>query len=177
MNSISKLKKPEITAGKFLNSLDDLPQGLRVCLYGAGETGNCFKKILDEKRKDVCVVYFIDSFRSGEENGTKVINIRDIAQYKNDFDCIIVTSVFWNQIENMLKQLEIDNYYILSNYLLFLTSQLKDLSPYHFTDTELDDRRNKIDSVISLLEKPKDRELYRALIDIRKATAAIAENK
>lgn len=62
-----------------LEDLQDLPQGCRVVLYGAGEFGVAFARFLRRNRPDVQLVCFADSFKTGQSEGLPVLSPRALA--------------------------------------------------------------------------------------------------
>ncbi|KJU83757.1 Fe-S oxidoreductase [Candidatus Magnetobacterium bavaricum] len=101
-----------------LKSLDDLQLGSRVCLYGTGRGCNIFRALLRHLRTDVEIVCLIDSFKTGEKDGLKIISPYDISENSADFDIILITSGFWRDIEKILSTLQITNYMIVDASLL-----------------------------------------------------------
>lgn len=122
----------------ILYSVDTIPKNKKIAIYGSGKIGTGFKQYLEENRSDIIVSYFIDSFKRGFKNGTEVINIHDINEYKHLFDLIIVASSEWNEIEDSLKIRNI-SHFIISNELLYGTLDIGSLGSFKF---EYVDRQN-----------------------------------
>jgi predicted SAM-dependent methyltransferase len=72
---------------------DEIPQNSKIAIYGSGELGIGLKNELIEKRKDVYISFFIDTFASGEINGYKIFNIEEAKEKKAEFSLIVITSM------------------------------------------------------------------------------------
>jgi len=92
---------------KYL-SVDELPRNARICIYGAGGRGAEIRRLITGSRKDVSVVYFADSFKRGEFEGLRIINIEDIDSKRNEYDLILIASYFWMEIAHTLMEQKID---------------------------------------------------------------------
>lgn len=88
----------------YLKNLNQISKGSRVCLYGSGAGGDKFLSLIKEKRSDIQVVFFIDSYKSGRKGSYSIINVTELSLHRNLFDYIIITSVYWEEIIKSLKQ-------------------------------------------------------------------------
>lgn len=147
----------------YLYHLDDIPQKSKIALYGSGETGEAFFLFLKEKRPDVQVTCFLDSFKNGEKCGLQVISIEQSSEILKKTNYIVVTSAFWNQIEIKLISMGINNFFILSNYFIYITSQLKYLGDFYFQDNNWEKTEKKMQSVLEFFSTQEEKELYQAL--------------
>lgn len=77
---------------KVIDNEQDLAQGLRVALYGAGVFGRRFKGYLTRERPDIAIRYYIDSYEKGSLDGVTILGPQELADRKDDFDLIIITS-------------------------------------------------------------------------------------
>lgn len=154
---------------KFIKSLDVLPNNSKICIYGSGETGISLRDFIFKTRKDVKLAYFIDSFKKGIKDGVEIIKPDELKTNDSKFDIIIVASLFWIQIENTLIQYEMqEKTFIVSNYLIYTLSALKDLNEFHYSEQELkEDAGSKIEFVKNQVIDKEDRELYQCLINFR----------
>lgn len=77
-----------------LESLQDLPQGCRVALYGAGQFGEALACRLRRARPDVGLVCFADSFKTGTHAGLPVVAPEELARLAREggLDLVIVTA-------------------------------------------------------------------------------------
>ncbi|MCP5049787.1 MAG: glycosyltransferase [bacterium] len=101
-----------------LKRLSDLPQEAKVCLYGAGEAGRYLLRLLQEKRRDIEVVCFLDSFSSGEKDGLKVLKPEQLVKEGIEYDLILITSAFHSDIRREMRIWGIGNYKNVSPRLL-----------------------------------------------------------
>ncbi|BBO66730.1 hypothetical protein DSCA_06600 [Desulfosarcina alkanivorans] len=113
--------------GKFLNTIHDIQENANLAIFGAGSAGIEFKEYLHQKRKDVSVSFFIDSYKHGVVDDIEVVNPRMIKTYQEEYNCslIIIASCFSQEIEKILKDLGIENYRIANATLL----ELDDILP------------------------------------------------
>jgi hypothetical protein len=98
---------------QVLNTIDDLPQDISICLYGAGDYGISLYRLLNKKRHDINVVCFIDSYRNNDVCGLQTINPDDLNNI--EYDYVIITShAFQAEISKILEEKEITSYYTLN---------------------------------------------------------------
>lgn len=95
----------------ILKSLDAIPLGSKVFIYGSGVFGKTIKKNIDIKRKDINIIGFLDSFKEDLSLEMPIINIDNVDIYK--YDLILVASDFWLNIIDNLQFKEIDNYKVI----------------------------------------------------------------
>ncbi len=146
-----------------LSSFDEIPNGANICLYGTGETASTIMNYLKNFRKDIKIVLFLDSFNNGEKYGIKIIKPENFLHFKNEIDLIIIASMYWNLIEKELARYRIEKYKILSNYLLYLLSPLKNQNSFFLSQEEM----KFCSEVINLFKEGRDKELYHCLINFR----------
>lgn len=95
----------------IIRKLSDVPEHARLCLYGAGEVGMSLFLLLKERRPDVRVVCFVDSFKNGERHGVAIVSPETLQSRAADFDQVVITSlVFADQIRDILEKHGIDRY-------------------------------------------------------------------
>ena len=78
-----------------LEDLQELPQGSRVVLYGAGVFGTAFSHFLRRNRPDIVVVCFADSFKTGRHEGLPVLSPQALADEvleSKGADLVIITA-------------------------------------------------------------------------------------
>jgi len=51
-------------AARFINTIDELPPNVNVCLYGAGDGGGNFKRLLDITAQNAAITVSIKSIVS-----------------------------------------------------------------------------------------------------------------
>lgn len=150
----------------FLNSIDQIEKSSKIYIYGSGETGTSLLNYISNKRKDITVMGFVDSFNSGENKGIKILKIDDfLLCYKNE--TIIIASCYWPEIASSLNSNGIKEYFILSNRLLYDLSSLNIFGAFYFTQKEKSENFKDILSVINLFSNPNDKLLYLALYGLR----------
>jgi len=147
-------------ANNFLNQLEALPLNSRVCLFGAGDGGENFKRILERERSDVKLISFLDDFKSGERDGLKIVQLNDLGSLSGKFDLILITSAFWKEMQKRLVKLKIRNFRIVNpflfyEYLIFSEEEWKEYSP-------------QLRKAQALLKYAEDRSLYGYLAEIRR---------
>ncbi|MCP5050916.1 MAG: hypothetical protein GY940_27370 [bacterium] len=101
-----------------LTRLKTIPVNAGVCLYGSGEAGRCFRNYLQEKRPDVDIVFYVDSFKSGEMDGLPIVTVAQLLDKQDPPDLILITSSAHREIEKKLDQLQIENYIVVDEKLI-----------------------------------------------------------
>lgn len=101
-----------------LRSIDDISLNARVCLYGSGEGAENFKKRLLKKRKDVKILFYLDTFKTGKKEDLDIIRPENLKEKGISFDLILVTSVHWKAISYRLEELGITNFIIVPTEFL-----------------------------------------------------------
>lgn len=86
-----------------LYSLDDLPRGAPVYLFGAGHGGEILFKALTEKA-GVPVEGFIDNYRSGEFLGKKIVTLDEFVAGEAGRGTIVVASQYFVEIGVQLRR-------------------------------------------------------------------------
>lgn len=75
-----------------MQEIKNLPNGLRVAIYGAGEAGLEVKKYIEANRVDLKIVCFFDKKVRGNIDGIDVYSIKEISKHSQLFDIVIVAS-------------------------------------------------------------------------------------
>jgi FkbM family methyltransferase len=126
---------------------DEIPQNSKIAIYGSGELGIGLKNELIEKRKDVYISFFIDTFSSGEIDGYKIFNIEEIKEKKSEFDLIIIASMAnAEKIKNILIKNKFENFIFVDNKIF----------KKHII---------KLLDILNIFEKQEDKQLYDRLAD------------
>lgn len=149
----------------ILYSLDDLALNSKIAIYGSGKIGAGFKKLIEEDRSDLQVFCFIDTFKSGRRDGTKIIKLADLEIHKSEFDIIVVASSLWNQIEDDLNKLGCEHY-LISNELMYGTLDIRSLGSFRFSDSNREEIAARLTRVRDYFEGD-DREYFDLLINLR----------
>ena len=120
-----------------LTSLTQIKPNAKLCLYGAGHGGFLFVEFIQQFRKDVEIVYYVDDKITGHVNGVKIIDRHDMALKRKEFDNIVITSAYWNEIEQKLIDLSITDYMIADTTNLAETLEDAPLDIKYAKDLEL----------------------------------------
>lgn len=99
-----------------MKKINNIAQDSRVAIYGAGEIGVFIKNYIQEKRPDLKVICFFDKTVQGDIDGIKIHNIKDIQDFVDSFDIIIIGSASSSHLmEIILNYFKIDNYLKINN--------------------------------------------------------------
>jgi len=139
-----------------IRSLDEIPRGLRLCLYGAGEGGAHFLELLRAKRPDLAVVRFVDDERRGERGGVPIRSPGDDRALTEGVDLVLVTSSWWRAIVARLTEQGRAGFRVVDPSLFFLE--------HVFTPGEQSAATQLAARAEALLALPEDRALYRAVL-------------
>jgi CDP-glycerol glycerophosphotransferase len=110
----------------LIRSLDVLPRGIRVFIYGTGSAGKSLFMWLKKCREDIVVLGFIDSFKGGRCAGKKVFKTdRFVKIFDNhSYDRILIASGANRVMAERLDSLGITHYstaavpsYLMENLL------------------------------------------------------------
>lgn len=103
---------------QILTSLEDIPQNAAIAIYGCGQGGRAFRRLLRKKRKDLTVLFFLDSFKKGKMDGLKILAPEALEQGDITCDLICIASIAWHEIRSHLQKIGITNYKVVSpNFL------------------------------------------------------------
>lgn len=88
---------------KLSPTLSEIPQNTQhVAIYGIGERGRNYQKLITLTRPDINIVCMLDSFKSNKTLSPPVVRANTL-QASSKIDTIILASVYWNE---MLVELE-----------------------------------------------------------------------
>ncbi len=160
------LQMNTINTPPILRSIDDLLPQSKITIFGAGETGQEFAKKLRFSRPDIEIVCFIDSYRNGLWDG---IPIREPAyiQSINENMPLIIASVFWKEIAEMIDENFPKSYFILSNDLINQASHLSSYGPFYFDKNMSSELENRLSLIKEMFSSDLDKEILRKLFDLR----------
>jgi hypothetical protein len=114
-------------AMKTINTLNDLPRGSRLALFGAGDFGAALLKLFKSARPDISVEFFVDTFKKGNIDSIEIISPDNLVARKADFNFLIITShAFSAQIQKSVRKEGIDNCFLLNP--LFNIEQQDDIT-------------------------------------------------
>jgi FkbM family methyltransferase len=165
---------------EILKRLSDIPRNSSVVLYGAGQGGSNFLKVLRIFRTDIEVIGFIDMFQKGRKEGLTIASPEEWASGKiGRGHLVLIVSIKWRDIRLKLKEIEAKGkpvdclivpprFLVPSGYLKLSRNRLIEpekntLSPALFSPEDREQYREQLEAVEALLEQPEDRRLYRIL--------------
>lgn len=96
----------------YLISLEDLLRGQRVAIYGAGSAGVKFKSDLDRTRRDIELVCFVDSFKSGWIEHVEIVS-SDVMEY-SAVDTVVICSEKYHEIHEWLSSKGVTNHVVFN---------------------------------------------------------------
>ncbi len=99
---------------RLLLSVDELPAGSRVLVYGCGSAGKSLYALLHRTRPDVRVLGFVDSNRGGRLGGRKIYRLdRFLDRFTAaDYETILIASMHAEEIAAGLERAGIANFRI-----------------------------------------------------------------
>lgn len=128
---------------KRIENIEDIPQNIKIYLYGAGQGGELLCQKIRQHRKDITILGFIDDMKSGLHNNIKIFSLDEITDEKGH-DWIIISSYYekilvQNLVHRDLKKVflvnqDMINPNILSNAIL--TNEVTNL--YETLQNEID---------------------------------------
>jgi len=141
----------------FIHSFDDIPQNSKICIYGTGSRSIHFSKFINIFRKDIKIICFIDSFKKdGKIDDIKILNLNDFLILEKKYDFIVVASVFWKEVEEILNKRKINNFKILAD------------SFAGFIYTEKNEKySSKLPELLDIFKEDKHKKLYELIYKIR----------
>lgn len=97
---------PEIYVNRVNTDFSNLYLNCKIAIWGNGEYGKTLQKELIQKRKDIEIIYFIDSFSESTLTEPITITPINIPAY---LDYIIIASSFVDEISNTISNLQLSN--------------------------------------------------------------------
>lgn len=101
---------------QFIHSLDQLPKGLKIGIYGTGKLASLIHYVLQKNRRDIEVVCFVDKENLNPSNGVRFVKLNEMDRVINQVNCFLVASnnpyITRLNIEHMLF---IPHPYLLTN--------------------------------------------------------------
>lgn len=123
---------PTAEQPKHIMDIGVLARGSRVCLYGTGEFGRKVLAYIRQHRPDIDVPFLVDTYRSEKCFGLEVVPPSQLAHArKGQFDAVVVTSTFHDEITATLAGMIQEPVYVASLNLLVIGKLLGE-----FVDTK-----------------------------------------
>lgn len=126
--------------------VEKIPPNSKIAIFGAGFAGCGLKRYIDENRKDIKTVCFIDTFVQGEKENLPIISTSDLESYKNDFDLLICAT------RKMVHEIKVIFEYLDIPYLI--------ITPYIEQYYRLEEKVKQQKEVCKIFSSQKDRDLY-----------------
>ncbi|WP_035236683.1 FkbM family methyltransferase [Desulfobacter vibrioformis] len=153
------MKPKEITkAPKTDFTLDKLPHNGRILLYGSGDAGLSVLNKIRDRRPDIKVVCFLDSFDNGAVAGLRKVKLDDLPSLNIQYDFILITSAWWRDIVTKLEMAGISDYGVASLGLWH---------KYVYTHGDMIQAQDDIKAAKALLNTDKDKTIFQFLVDGR----------
>ncbi|MDD3593553.1 MAG: FkbM family methyltransferase [Candidatus Gastranaerophilales bacterium] len=128
----------------------------KIVLYGAGDIGKAIKDNLAKQRKDVEVVFFIDTSRKGVFEGLQVISPFDLKDYNDKYDQIIIASNHnRNDMYLVLTALRVNRKKIVKVPLDGVLRSIQD---------------EKINNALKVFKENSDKKLYKFVSEVQLKT-------
>lgn len=159
-------KKEDKIIYSVLSTLEDLSQNSQLVIYGSGESGQEFLKLIESKRPDLKVLFFIDSYKEGElgKYQVKKPEAIDTLDMKTE---IIIASVFWNEILASLHLKFARQFKILSNNLINQSSHLSAYGDFYFDLNMKTELCVRFEKLLKYFKADSDRDLFKLLFNLR----------
>lgn len=159
------MKLNSLVKRKILYSISELPQNSKIAIYGSGIIGRGFKSLIEKSRNDVIITCFINTFIDGNIDNLEVISLSEIDRKKGYIDMIIICSSHWNEIEDELINIGLD-FCIISNELIYNTSELKGLGSFRFYANERKNVENRLENLLPYFDKESIKD-FKMLMNLR----------
>jgi FkbM family methyltransferase len=143
-----------------------LPSGSKIALFGAGETGQQFVQKLRLSRPDVEIICFFDSFREGAWENIPIFKPQHIQDFPESVQ-LIIASVFWNEIGDVVDQQYRRSYKILSNDLINQASHLNSYGSFYFSEENKTELEERFAEISKKFRTTLDQEILRSVFDLR----------
>ncbi|MGE5340970.1 MAG: FkbM family methyltransferase [Candidatus Omnitrophota bacterium] len=165
---------------KLLKCLSQIPDNAKAALYGAGQAGSNFLKILNRFRPDVTVSCFIDSFKTGSHADLPVVSLNEFLKTYSPEVMILITSLEWRSIETSFTSWIADgsrhyliappHFLVPSGFSRLINDENHKKNPLEntlctplFSPADHQERRKDLQRVEQLLSHPEDRCLFNTL--------------
>ena len=135
---------------KRIENIKDIPENIKIYLYGAGQGGELLCQKIRQHRKDITILGFIDDMKSGLHNNIKIFRLDEIADEKGH-DLIIISSVHEkilskNLVDRNFKKVSFINQDIINPYILSNSISTKEVTNLY------DTLQNEIDTLFSEMD-------------------------
>ena len=141
--------------------LAKIAKNSKIIIYGTAEAAIYLKRVIEEKRKDIKILSFVNTYESGEIDGIPVIKPNALAALASGVDVAIIASIY--NADTMKFILSI---FGIKKYLK-ITPKILDIS-FKFKPCNIPQELiQKARGVFDILDSDKDRQLYKMALDYR----------
>ncbi len=141
--------------------LSKIPENAKIIIYGTAEAAVYLKKVLEEKRKDVELLSFVNTYETGELEGIPVVKPCSLPKMAKNIDVAIIASVYFAETIKFI---------LLINGIkkhLKITPKILDISFKTKPSNMPDELVKKALKVFDILDADKDKQLYKMALDYR----------
>lgn len=141
--------------------LSKIPENAKIIIYGTAEAAVYLKKVLEEKRKDVELLSFVNTYETGELEGIPVVKPCSLPKMAKNIDVAIIASVYFAETMKFI---------LLINGIkkhLKITPKILDISFKTKPSNMPDELVKKALKVFDILDADKDKQLYKMALDYR----------
>jgi FkbM family methyltransferase len=121
---------------------------------------------LRSARPDIEIECFFDSYRDGSWEGISLYKPAQIAHLDNDV-MLVISSVFWSEISDILDRDFSVEYKILSNSLINTCSHLSAFGSFYFEEALQEELEGRLAKIEDKFRSDLDREILRKLFNLR----------
>ena len=141
--------------------LSRIEKNAKIIIYGTAEAAIYLKNVIEEKRKDIKLLSFVNTYETGEIDGIPVIKPGSLPEIAKDVDVAIIASVYFaDTMKFILLICGIKKY-------LKITPKILDISFKTKPSNMPDELVRKAQQVFDILDSDKDRDLYKMALDYR----------
>ena len=151
---------------RIIDQIEHLPQMTQLALFGAGETGQEFASMLGSKRPDIQIECFFDSYREGSVYGIPIRHPNHIPKLGSNTH-LVITSIFWNEIAEIIDEKYPCSYSILSNEIINSASHLSGYGAFYFNPEEVPSLEARFAKISDRIESKIEKEVFRQLFNLR----------
>ena len=102
---------------KRIENIEDIPQNIKIYLYGAGQGGELLCQKIRQHRKDITILGFIDDMKRGLHNNIKIFSLDEITDEKGH-DWIIVSSYYEKVLVQNLIQRDFKKVFLINQDMI-----------------------------------------------------------
>ena len=132
--------------------VEKIPQNSKIAIFGAGLSGTNLKEYIEVNRRDIKVLYYVDSFKEGNQDGLEIVKLIDLPKHTQEIDLLIVAT------RNRLFEQTIIFDYLGLNYLIVPNKLEK-----FFRLNQYEENIQKVSNILSTQE---DKDLFKMIWDL-----------